>query len=72
MEFSFNLKQLLFISSWIVILVIALLLAVISPYMDFLGRAELFGRVSAIFGASLVLFVLGFDILKNEIESEKT
>ena len=45
MEIKLNLKQLVFVSIWILLLIVALLLSTTRAYYDILGRAETFGEL---------------------------
>ena len=72
MEIKLNLKQLVFVSMWILILIVTLLLSTTRPYIDLLGKAEKFAWLLGIFGASFTVFVLGYNSLQNDRDQEKT
>ena len=72
MEIRINLKQLVFVSIWILLLIVALLLSTTRPYLDILARAEKFGWLLGIFGASITLIVIGYNSLQNDKDQEKT
>ena len=72
MEIKLNLKQLVFVSVWLMIIIVALLLSTTRAYYDILGRAETFGELLFIFSGCLILFVLGFKFLQNDQDQEKT
>ena len=72
MEIKLNLKQLVFVSIWILLLIVALLLSTTRPYVDLQGKAETFGELLFIFSGSLILFVLGYNFLQNDQDQEKT
>jgi hypothetical protein len=72
MEIKLNLKQLFFVSVWLLILIVALLLVTTRPYMDILARAEKFVFLFAIVGASFTSIVIGYNLLQNGKDQEKT
>ena len=72
MEIRMNLKQMVFVSVWLLILIVALLLSTTRPYIDILVRAETFGDLLFVFSGCLILFVLGFNFLQNDQDQEKT
>ena len=72
MEIRINIKQLVFVSMWILILIAALLLSTTRSYIDLLGRAETFGELLFIFSGSLILFLVGYNSLITDKDQEKT
>ena len=72
MEIRINIKQLVFVSVWLLIIIVALLLSTTRPYMDLLGKAEKFGWLFGILGASITVFVIGYNFLQNDQEQDKT
>ena len=72
MEIRINLKQLVFVSVWLLILIVALLLSTTRPYMDLFGKAEKFAWLLGILGASFTVFVLGYNSLQTDKVQEKT
>ena len=72
MEIRLNLKQLVFVSVWLLIVIVALLLATRRSYLDILARTEKFGWLLGILGASFTLMVIGYNSLQNDQDQEKT
>ncbi len=63
MEIRLNLKQVVFVGVWMVILVVALVLSVSNPYSNALSKAKDFGYLIGVFGLSFTLMVIGLDSL---------
>ena len=68
MEIKLNLKQTVYISIWVLLLIVTLLLVTTRPYLDILTRVERFAWLLGILGATFTILVIGYTSLPNEHE----